>query len=468
MKNKFRLAASGAAVASALLLTPWLAGKNNEPARPLDKMKIDTSDVEREGGFAKSYANIVDKVAPSVVSIYITKHVRLPASYRNYGLTAPDQTGLGSGVIISADGYILTNNHVVGDADKIRVALNEGTKEYDAEIIGRDPSTDVAVIKIDAKELPAITVADSEKVRVGDVVLAVGNPFGLRQTVSMGIVSAKGRTEVGITEYGNFLQTDASINPGNSGGALVDANGRLIGINTAIFSQTGASVGIGFAIPVNQAVGVVEDLMTDGHVTRGFLGVGLEPMTQEIAKALDRDSLDGVLVREVGRNTPADVAGVKQYDLIVECDGEAITDVRRLQIKIADKNPGDEILFKVIRDGRPVELKAVLASKENMFSTGKPSASPVNVNGIELVEGVYVAEVPGRDRRLHIQVTGVDEDAPGKNARLMRGDTVLEIDRQPVASIDDVKNIKENSSSDRILVRVLSTDGETKLFVLES
>jgi serine protease Do len=471
-KNTFKVIVVGAAAACAFSVVPWLTGQDRAPGSPLPKMKVDSSEVAREGGFAKSYATIVEKASPSVVSIYTATRAQ---SFRYYGyrVQQPGQSGLGSGVIISEDGFILTNNHVINGADEIRVSLKEG-KEYTAKVIGADPDTDVAVIKIEATELPAITVADSDKVLVGDVVLAIGNPFGLRQTVSMGIISALGRTEVGITNYGNFIQTDATINPGNSGGALVDANGRLVGINTAIFSQTGASVGIGFAIPVNQAIKVVEDLMTEGEVTRGYLGIGMQPVTREIAKALDRDSADGVLISEVGPNTPAESAGLKAYDLVVQCDGERIRDMQSLRVKIAGKNPSDPIKFKIIRDGKEKEVEAILTSQKNPYATEKKSTE--GLESVELAAGIYVEELSNQDRqnlRLRAETPGVlihrvDADAPGKNGRLVKGDIIMEVDRKPVHSVEDVKKLKESSSSERILVRVLGTDGETRLYVLES
>src|SRR5581483_2317458 len=304
-----------------------------------------------------SYAPMIKRVAPSVVNIYSTRIIRErsldlhpffddPTFRRFFG---PDDNGngggnggngrrgrrphsqkaqgLGSGVVVSPDGYILTANHVVEGADEIKVALTDGGKEFPAKVIGADPPTDVALLKIDAKDLPAIAIADSDKLEVGDVVLAIGNPFDVGQTVTMGIVSAVGRTSLDINEYENFIQTDAAINPGNSGGALVDAEGRLVGINTAIFSRSGGNQGVGFAVPVNLARAVMERLVNYGKVTRGYLGVSLQPeITPEIMQDFSLPDTSGSLVTGVMPNTPAAQAGMKEGDFIREVNGKKIND----------------------------------------------------------------------------------------------------------------------------------------------
>ena len=446
-----------------------------------EKVQFDPAPVNRAGGIARSYADTVEKVQPSVVSIYTSK--TLSTRYNEllwyYGQRLrredlPKQTGLGSGVIISSDGYILTNNHVVGDADEIKVALADNT-EYTAKLVGRDAESEVAVIKIEAKGLPAITVADSQKVKVGDVVLAFGNPFGLEQTVSMGIVSGTGRKNVGIARYGDFIQTDASINPGNSGGALVDADGRLIGVNTAIFTQTGGSVGIGFAIPTKLAMNVVDDLVADGKVTRGFLGITMAEVNEDFATYLNRDNLDGVVVAEVVRNTPAHRAGMRPYDLILEWNGRPAKDVSELSTAISELDPGTEMKFKVLREGKIRMMSAVLAGRDDPYTNyGKPVG---RVGSVVLAKGVKVGDLNESVRsRLRLRdgfdaivVTDVTREAPRKNARLSPGDLIIEIDRKPVSSVDEVKRLKEAGLGTRFLVRVISAgDGETRLYVLDS
>jgi len=496
MKTKnLRLAlVAVAAVGGATLSPMWLNGKDKDKeAGDLlsERVRVDPKPVAREGGIAKSYADVVDKVAPSVVSISTSKLLR-PRSYGNIpdellpyfgiprgggGRPQSTQTGLGSGVIITPDGYILTNNHVVQGADEVKITLNSGQKEYLAKVIGTDPDSDVAVVKIEAEDLPAITVADSAAARVGDVVLAFGNPFGLRQTVSMGIVSGLGRSDIGITSYADFIQTDASINPGNSGGALVDADGRLVGINTAIFSQTGGSVGIGFAIPVNMALDAADDLMDGGAVKRGFLGINMAPVTEEIARELNLDDREGVIVAEVVRQTPAHRAGFLPYDVIVAADGAPVTDFSKLRLEISRKDPGTSVTFTIVRDGREKELTAVLTERNDPLrdygQAGETSGTPVAE--AELARGVRVGELtPGHRERLRLGrdvsglvVTGVDADAPGTNARLATDDVVIEINRQPVATIGDLKQAKGAADSERLLARVIGADGDTRLFVLE-
>ncbi len=491
---KVQITAVALAVAGAATLTPLLSiGKDKSAGSLLsEKVRIDSKPVAREGGMAKSYADVVDRVAPSVVSISTSKMIR-QRIYGNipdellpyYGIprggnrTQSTQTGLGSGVVITSDGYILTNNHVIQGADEVKVTLDSSHKEYVAEVIGTDPESDVAVVKIDAKDLPAITVADSSTARVGDVVLAFGNPFGLRQTVSMGIVSGLGRSDIGIANYADFIQTDASINPGNSGGALVDADGRLLGINTAIFSQTGGSVGIGFAIPVNMALDAADDLMHGGAVKRGFLGINMISMNADLARELKAGVQDGAVVAEVVPNTPADRAGLRMKDVIVEADGEPVNDVSKLRLGISKKDPGTAVKFKVVRDGRERVITAVLSERSEPYReygqgedvVAAPAEETVSEK-TELVSGVHVEDLTAElraqlrvDSRVDgVVVTGVDGDAPRMNARLAPGDIVLEIDRQPVTS---VKDLHQHSASGRLLVRVLGADGDTRLYVLQ-
>src|SRR5438477_6125431 len=271
------------------------------------------------------------------------------------------ERSLGSGVIVTKDGYILTNNHVVDGADEIKVARDKDKKQFTAKVVGRDPKTDIAVLKIDARDLPFITFADSDKLEVGDVVLALGKPFGIGQTVTMGIVSATGRGGMGIEDYEDFIQTDAAINPGNSGGALVDAEGRLIGLNTAILSRSGGNQGIGFAIPANLARDVMEGLIKDGHVTRGYLGVMIQDVTPSLAKEFKlKENGAGALVSDVTADSPAEKAGLKSGDVIVEFDGKKVTDSRHLKREVARVHPGQTIPVKVLRDGSNKTLQVAV------------------------------------------------------------------------------------------------------------
>ncbi|WP_020202032.1 MULTISPECIES: Do family serine endopeptidase [Cupriavidus] len=323
-----------------------------------------------------SYSDAAQQAMPAVVNIFTSKNgpKRTPNNPQAedpwfrffFGDRLPERqepvSSLGSGVIVSAEGYILTNHHVVDGADEIEVALTDGRKA-NAKVVGSDPETDLAVLKITLKDLPAITLGRIENVKVGDVVLAIGNPFGVGQTVTMGIVSALGRSHLGINTFENFIQTDAAINPGNSGGALVDAQGNLLGINTAIYSRSGGSLGIGFAIPVSTAKQVMESIISTGSVTRGWIGVEPQDMTPEIAESFGLEAKEGALIAAVVQGGPADKAGVKPGDVLVSVDGQAISDTTALLNAIAQLKPGAEAKMKVVRRGKPAELTVMIGKR---------------------------------------------------------------------------------------------------------
>jgi len=313
-----------------------------------------------------SFHEAVRRATPSVVNIFTSKEIRSPRHpllndpifRRFFGDQLPDEAqraaSLGSGVIVSASGYVLTNHHVVEAADEIEVALSDGKKLL-AKVVGNDPETDLAVLRLNAEGLPAITFGSSEALRVGDVVLAIGNPFGVGQTVTSGIVSALGRTGLGINTFENFIQTDAAINPGNSGGALVDAGGNLVGINTAIFSRSGGSMGIGFAIPVSTAKMVLEQIVRSGSVTRGWIGVEVQEITPALAESFKLPSSRGALIAGVLRGGPADKAGVKPGDVLVEVQGKPVADPTAMLNLIAALAPGAPAKMKLKRQGQDVE-----------------------------------------------------------------------------------------------------------------
>ncbi|WP_260963284.1 Do family serine endopeptidase AlgW [Pseudomonas citri] len=316
-----------------------------------------------------SYADAVTIAAPAVVNLYTTKVVNKPSHplfedpqfRRFFGDNSPKQkrmeSSLGSGVIMSPEGYILTNNHVTSGADQIVVALKDG-RETLARVIGSDPETDLAVLKIDLKNLPAITIGRSDSLRIGDVALAIGNPFGVGQTVTMGIISATGRNQLGLNNYEDFIQTDAAINPGNSGGALVDANGNLTGINTAIFSKSGGSQGIGFAIPVKLAMEVMKSIIEHGQVIRGWLGIEVQPLTQELAESFGLSGRPGIVVAGIFRDGPAQKAGLQLGDVILSIDGEPAGDGRRSMNQVARIKPTDKVTIQVMRNGKELKLTA--------------------------------------------------------------------------------------------------------------
>ena len=270
--------------------------------------------------------------------------------------------GLGSGVIVSEQGYILTNHHVIESVDQIEVALADSRK-VPARVVGADPETDLAVLKVDLQKLPSITFGRTEQLRVGDIVLAIGNPFGIGQTVTQGIVSGLGRTHLGITVYENFIQTGAAINPGNSGGALVDASGNLVGINTAIYSQTGGSMGIGYAIPVSTARLVMEQIIQKGQVTRGWIGVGVQDVTQEIAESLKLPAAGGVLITQVERGGPADKAGVRLGDILLTVNGKPVTDTNAMLNAIAALQPGQQAQLKMTRNQAENEVAVTIGQR---------------------------------------------------------------------------------------------------------
>src|SRR5216110_2198800 len=342
------------------------------PARTVSLPVIQTSNSSAPA--ANSYAEAVQRATPSVVNIFSSKEVRAqrhpllndPIFRRFFGDQLPDEaqraSSLGSGVIVSTSGYVLTNHHVVEAADEIEVALADGKKLL-AKVVGNDPETDLAVLRVNAEDLPAISFGTSETLRVGDIVLAIGNPFGVGQTVTSGIISALGRTGLGINTFENFIQTDAAINPGNSGGALIDAQGNLIGINTAIFSRSGGSMGIGFAIPVSTAKVVLDQIVKYGSVTRGWIGVEVQELSPEMADSFKLGSTRGALIAGVLRGGPADKAGIKPGDVLLEVQGKPVADPAAMLNLIAALAPGSAATMKVKRQGQDVDATVTVGRR---------------------------------------------------------------------------------------------------------
>lgn len=459
---------------------------------------VDEKPIAREVGGHESFAPIVKKVAPGVVKVYSITKART-MSYNGGGpgvddffrqffgdqfgnqfpgrtqrrMQVPAQEGIGSGVIVTKDGYILTNNHVVDGADQVKVALQDG-REFTAKVIGRDPKSDIAVIRIDASHLPLVPMADSDKVEVGDVVLAVGNPFGIGQTVTTGIVSATGRAGGLGLDYEDFIQTDAAINPGNSGGALVDAEGRLIGINTAILSRSGGNQGIGFAIPSNLARNVMDSLVKYGHVTRGYLGVMIQDLNPALAKQFDINQTEGALVSDVTPHSPAEKAGFKTGDVILDFNGRKVTDSRHLKLEVAEVHPGETVPVKVLRDGKTHTLDVTvkgLPGTEQLASNDQPSASD---NGT--LNGVTVGDLDGGARQQldvpnslkGVVVTEVDPSSAAAQAGLRPGDVIQEINRKPVQNADQAVKLTENTTDKTTLLRVWRDGGSRFVVVDES
>jgi len=353
---------------------------------------------------------------------------------------------LGSGVIVTKDGYILTNNHVVANAEKLSVVVGDN-KTYEAKIIGTDPPTDVAVIKVDANDLHAAKLGNSDNVKVGQWVIAVGNPFQLFHTVTHGIISAKGRSSVGLADYEDFFQTDASINPGNSGGALADMEGNVIGINTAIASPSGGNVGIGFAIPINMAKKVMEDLISKGEVTRGYIGLVPQDINEDLAKALKLSSTEGVLVGDVDRAGPADTGGIRRGDVIVEFDGKKVETSTQLRNMAAQANPGTPVKIGLLRDGKKVEVTVSLGErpKESAGSQApqEPQAEAQTSQKLGLSVQTLtpdIADQLGYQKDSGVIVTDVFSGSPAEEAGLQRGDLIKEVNRKEVRTVQDFEN----------------------------
>ena len=478
-----------AAMLCAATIAGWFAPRAD--AATLPRLNVQTSAVDRNKPKPVSFASVVNKVSPSVVNIYTAKTVREnpamspllddPFFRQFFGVPFENvprerrEQALGSGVIISEDGYILTNNHVVDGADEVKVALADDKTVYDAKVIGTDPQTDVAVIKVDARKLPAIAITDSDLVEVGDTVLAIGNPFGVGQTVTTGIVSAKGRGGMGIVDYEDFIQTDASINPGNSGGALVDVEGRLVGINQSIISRSGGNNGIGFAVPINLARDVMEQIISHGKVTRGYLGVSIQPVTPDLAKEFKLPENTGALIGDVTPRSPAAEAGLKEGDVIVEFNNKKVTDSRHLRLMAAQTAPGTKVPVKVLRDGNEHSFTVKLGElpTEGLAKAGGRSGGLRRGTQADALDGVLVENLDARYRRqfnIPDQVEGalvvrVDAASPAAAAGLRPGDVILEINRQRVHSADEAVERSQEIKGDRVLLRVWSGGGSRYLVV---
>lgn len=428
---------------------------------------------------SQAFSRIVNQCASSVVAIHVEKKVTMggisrpgfPFKFFDDDLLKkffPDfggskrkrkVQGMGSGFIISSDGYILTNSHVVAKADKITV-MTSNEKEYTAKLIGRDPKSDIAVIKIKDRDFPYLRFGDSEKLKPGEWVIAIGNPFGLASTVSVGVVSAKGRSGIGITDYEDFIQTDAAINRGNSGGPLINSAGKVVGINTAIFSQTGGYMGIGFAIPSNMAVKIKKQLVKKGKVTRGYVGIYIQPLTKEISENLDLDVTDGILISKVQDDTPADKAGLKPYDVIVGLNGKQVDDINKFRNQVAFMDPGQDVRIEVIRDnkrksldleigkmptpeGEDTEEASVKTDRRLGFTVKKMTGALADKFGYDNTNGVIVSRVtPG-------------SEAARKGIR--PGVVILEVNRKQVANASEFSKAVQDTEKGKSLLLLVKT-----------
>lgn len=537
--NALVLAGSAMLGAAALVIAQDIKPTEVKPA-PQDVPKLkpadffaqidrDGSEVRNAGQVTLSYADVVQRILPTVVSIgtYSTKsgpsgrggapldeddleqippmfreHFKewlerhggggndnpAPRSRRSPRPQGPRQTGLGSGVLLTSDGYIMTNNHVVENADQLKVRVGGQNKEYIAKVIGTDPSTDIALIKIDATDLPKATMGDSSKLRVGDVVLAVGSPMGLDQSVTQGIVSALGRSDVGIIRnksqsgYEDFIQTDAAINPGNSGGPLVDGLGRVIGINTAIETRSGMFSGIGLAIPVNMALAIVTDLLDDGKVDRGFLGVVMSEVDPSMADFYGLNDARGVTVSEVVGGSPAEKAGLLGGDVIISADGEKVEQPSKLRLLISGKHPGEAVKFGVIRFNEKtkkpetLQLTATLEKLDGEKLAGmsqRPGNKKPGDKSGSFLEGVRIENLSedlrteyGVDENVEgVVVTEIKEDSPAGKVGLREGDIILQVNRQPVKTTTEARSSRGDDNTAPVVLKILR-DGQTKHIVV--
>lgn len=444
--------------------------------------------------FRKGFSGVASKATPAVVFIQVEKQVPVGNVYsfnnpfdlfgedfaerffgvpRNARPGQPDrrmphrgrqpmykQTGQGSGFIISKDGYILTNTHVVGDVDTITVRLTDG-REFKAKRVGADPRTEVALIKIESdSDLPVLEIGRPEKLQIGEWVIAIGNPFGLKETLTVGVVSAKGRSNIGITDYEDFIQTDAAINPGNSGGPLLNIDGEVVGINTAIYSRSGGYMGIGFAVPIDMAMSIKEQLVATGKVTRGYIGVFLNPgeVTEEMAKSFGRDEAGGVLIAEVEKEGPADKAGIRSGDILTELNGAPIKDNTSFRNEVARILPNKKAEIKLYRDGKPKTMTVTIG----VFPDDKASAGEAAESG-DLTEklGFQVQELtPDMARELGYEseggvvVSDVDPASPAYEKGLRPGMLIIEVNRSEVKSLRDFDKAAGKGRARSLLLRV--------------
>ncbi|MBN1456347.1 MAG: DegQ family serine endoprotease [Sedimentisphaerales bacterium] len=430
---------------------------------------------------SKAFTEVANKAVPAVVSVRVEKVIQVSSGYPNspFGYHSPfddefferffgrryrgqapkehRQMGQGSGFIISDDGYVLTNNHVVEDADNIIITLNDGREFKDVKVIGADPGSDVAVLKIDSKDLPFIELGDSDKLEIGEWVMAVGNPFGLSETVTVGVVSAKGRKNLRLTDdgYEDFIQTDAAINPGNSGGPLLNLDGQVIGINSAIYSKSGGYMGVGFAIPINMATTVKDQLIKNGKVTRGFLGVSMQNITSEMSEYFELSDKKGVLINEVIEDSPAEKGGLKVRDIITKLNGNPVEGPSAFKNSIALIEPGTKVTLTIIRDQEEMELKIEIGSRDDELAKGTGSEVSKKL-GIEVIDIT-------KDLRKQLDLEGFDgvviskvlDSTPADKAGIEPGMVILEVNGKKISNVEEFDEaLKPSEKTKKVLMLI--------------
>ncbi|MDT7040932.1 DegQ family serine endoprotease [Candidatus Nitronereus thalassa] len=465
-----------------LLLGSMIVGSMDSPPSSIAEIaEVPKSTTQIIGDQRHGFAHIVKAVRPAIVNITSTRVLTNSPGpdFHNDGPNwfgpgqpefpgmppmprEPFSGGMGSGVLVSPDGYLVTNHHVVDGASKVTVTLID-KREFIGTVVGSDPQTDLAVIKIPGKDFPYIPWGDSSKLEVGEYVLAIGNPFGLNSTVTQGIVSALGRGGMGITKYEDFIQTDAAINPGNSGGALVNMQGELVGINTAILSRTGGYQGVGFAIPTSMGKHVFDSVVKTGTVRRGYLGVGIQEVSKDLATSLNLPDTTGALVTNVQENSPADKAGLERGDTIVSFQDQPVDDPRRLQQIVTGTAIGDQVKMGVIRDGKALTLSTILVEHPDTRKVANITSPSVTTK----LAGLTVEEItPQMARRLKLTpdvqgvvVTAVQPGSKADDAGLIQGDIINEVNRKPVRNVKDYESAISNTSDERPALLLIHRQG---------
>lgn len=436
----------------------------------------------------KAFSDIVNAVSPAVVNISTTKTIRRETNrffedpffdffdpFHEFNVPKKwKERSLGSGVVISSDGYIITNNHVVEKADEIRVTLLD-KRTFKGTIIGADPKTDIAIVKINANNLPTLSLGDSDNLKVGEFVLAIGNPYGLSHTVTMGIISAVGRANVGIADYEDFIQTDAAINPGNSGGPLVNIKGEMIGINTAIFSRTGGYQGIGFAVPSNMVRLVMDQLIQKGKVIRGWIGVTIQELTPELSQKFGLKNTKGALVSDVMKDSPAAKAGIKQGDIIVEFNGKDVKDVSSLRNMVAQSKTGNEITLKIVRSGKELTLNVLIMELPREIAAIKED-SESDTSETQVLSGITVMDLTremlrqlgfNKDEK-GVVVVRVERGSPADEAEIKKGDIIKEINKKEINNLEDFNRVAATLKDNDSVLLFLNRGGNKFYVILKS
>jgi serine protease Do len=483
----------GSMTPALLALILALAGWGLAPALAADRASRVSPEeaIHYADALSVAFEDAANAIRPSVVTIKAVKHFKPAQHFENspnptpnlpHGLPfgddflqrffgerfpreLPPQQGVGSGVIVSKDGYILTNNHVVSGADEVTVTLAKD-RDVSAKVVGTDPMSDLAVIKVNEKDLPAATLGDSDHLRVGEWVVAAGNPFGLSDTVTAGIVSAKGRSNVRIAEYEDFIQTDAAINPGNSGGPLVDLHGRVVGVNTAIATRNGGNAGVGFAIPINMAKSVMDSLIHKGQVVRGWLGVAIQPLDEGLAKSFGYDSTEGALIGDVLPNSPAEHAGLKAGDIVVKFGDKKVQDMQQLRNLAAATEPGTKVDVEVIRDGKPVTVSVKVTQREAQVAmeTGHDVSDELGL-GVADLTPQQARELGLEANTRGVVVTQVDPNGLAYTAGIQSGDVIVDVQGVPVSNVTEFqRELRKHDLKSGVRLAVQS--GNARRFVL--